>query len=105
MLPPECLQQANTQAWALKAVNGNFLGYIQPTTEEETKATRNAIYNHPSINLLSLIIWQNKQSQMTIVSNPPKSYFAADLVAVIAMQTSRILETLLALKLLPSRPE
>ena len=42
---------------------------------------------------------------MTVVSNPPKLYFAADLVAVIAVQTSRILETLLALKLLPSRPE
>jgi hypothetical protein len=35
----------------------------------------------------------------------PKPYFAADLVAAMAAQTWRILETLLALKLLPSRPE
>ncbi len=34
-----------------------------------------------------------------------KPYFAADLVAVIAVQTSRILDTLPGFRLLPSRPE
>lgn len=55
--------------------------------------------------MLCMIIWQYEQSQKTFVSNPPKPYFAADLVTVMAVQIWRILETLVTLKLLPSRPE